>query len=115
MQERMQSILEEQKKRTMEVVRAAERSRAQMLCEKAAAEHDLVQVRSYHRLLPGYNYKALNFCIYMHQRQHNLSVSSWMCSTLTAVCSVKLAWNRWCAPILDDEGHAPVLESVSSC
>jgi len=53
MQERMQSILEEQKKRTMEVVRAAERSRAQMLCEKAAAEHDLVQVRRYHRLLPG--------------------------------------------------------------
>lgn len=48
MQERMQSILEEQKKRTLEVVRAAERSRAQMLCEKAAAEHDLVQVRVPH-------------------------------------------------------------------
>ena len=44
MQERMRSILEEQKKKTLEVVRAAEHSRAQMLCEKAAAEHDLVQV-----------------------------------------------------------------------
>jgi hypothetical protein len=43
-QERMHSTLEEQKKKTLEVVRAAERSRAQMLCEKAAAEHDLVQV-----------------------------------------------------------------------
>ena len=44
MRERMHSILEEQKKKTLEVVRAAECARAQMLCEKAAAEHDLVQV-----------------------------------------------------------------------
>ena len=44
MQARMQSALEEQKRRALEAVRAAERSRARMLCEKAAAEHDLVQV-----------------------------------------------------------------------
>ena len=43
MQARMQGVLDAQKTRTVEVVRAAERSRAQMLCEKAAAEHDLVQ------------------------------------------------------------------------
>ena len=43
MQARMQGILDAQKMRTVEVVRAAERARAQMLCEKAAAEHDLVQ------------------------------------------------------------------------
>ena len=43
MQARMQGVLDAQKARTVEVVRAAERARAQMLCEKAAAEHDLVQ------------------------------------------------------------------------
>lgn len=43
MQARMQGILDAQKTRTVEVVRAAEGARAQMLCEKAAAEHDLVQ------------------------------------------------------------------------
>lgn len=43
MQARMQGVLDAQKVRTVEVVRAAERARAQMLCEKAAAEHDLVQ------------------------------------------------------------------------
>ena len=46
MQARMQGVLDAQKARTVEVVRAAERARAQMLCEKAAAEHDLVQARA---------------------------------------------------------------------
>ncbi len=45
MHARMQSTLEDQKGRALEAVRAAERSRARMLSEKAAAEHDLVQVR----------------------------------------------------------------------
>ena len=73
MQERMQSILEEQKKRTMEVVRAAERSRAQMLCEKAAAEHDLVQVRAITDSCLAL-YEAPNYCINTHQSLHQASV-----------------------------------------
>ena len=45
MQARMQAALEEQRRRALEAVRSAEGSRARMLCEKAAAEHDLAQVR----------------------------------------------------------------------
>ena len=47
MQARTQAALEQQRRRALEAVRCAERSRAHMLCEKAAAEHDLVQVRAH--------------------------------------------------------------------
>lgn len=53
MQARMQGALEDQKRRALEAVRAAERSRARMLCQKAAAEHDLMQVRA-QRHTPAY-------------------------------------------------------------
>ncbi|CAL5223363.1 g5867 [Coccomyxa viridis] len=51
MHTRMQSVLEAQKRRALEAVRAAEHSRARMLREKAAAEHDLVQVTAARDLL----------------------------------------------------------------
>jgi chromosome segregation ATPase len=54
---RLAGAMEEQKRRAMEVVRSAEASRGQLVCEKAAAEHDRDEARCF---LPADHPVALN-------------------------------------------------------
>ncbi len=44
-EKRHAEVAEDRRRRTMTALREAEQSRSQLLCDKAAAEHDCAQVR----------------------------------------------------------------------